>query len=187
MKTYQITEWCHETFKLMAREKGIYIDATMGNGHDTLFLCEMAGEDGKVFAFDIQEQALEATRELLCRNQMEDRAELFLESHTNMKEHVKENTVDGIVFNFGYLPGGDHNLATKAESSLKAIEDGLSLLNKGGVISLCIYSGGDTGFEERDQILQLLKHLDGKKYIVIRSEYFNRENDPPMPVLIIKK
>ena len=91
-----------------------------------------------------------------------------------------------IVFNFGYLPGGDHSLSTKKESSIKAIETGLSLLKKGGLMSLCIYSGGDSGFEEKDGILQYLRTLDSKKYLVIVSEYYNRPNNPPIPAMIIK-
>ena len=90
------------------------------------------------------------------------------------------------MFNFGYLPGGDHNLATKKDTSIEAIHEGLRLLRKGGMMSLCIYSGGDSGFEERDAILEELKNLDGKKYLVIKSEYYNRPNNPPMPVMIIK-
>ena len=175
MKSFQITEWCHELFLMQAVTGGTYIDATMGNGHDTLFLCELAGKEGQVLAFDIQKQALESTRALLKSEGMEQKARLILAS------------VDGICFNFGYLPGSDHSLATKPESSKNAVIEGLRLLKKGGVMSLCIYSGGETGFEERDTLLAYLKSLDEKKYLVIVSAYYNRKNNPPIPVLIIKK
>lgn len=79
------------------------------------------------------------------------------------------------------------SLATKPESSKNAVIEGLRLLKKGGVMSLCIYSGGETGFEERDTLLAYLKSLDEKKYLVIVSAYYNRKNNPPIPVLIIKK
>lgn len=187
MKSYQITEWCHESFRIHAKPGGVYIDATMGNGNDTLFLCRIAGETGRVKAFDIQQQALDATQELLERNGLRQRAELLLESHTNMGLYERKESVDGIFFNFGYLPGGDHSLATNPENSLRAILEGLELLKKDGVMSLCIYSGGDTGFEERDSILEMLKNLDSRKYVVILSTYYNRENNPPIPVLVIKK
>ena len=91
-----------------------------------------------------------------------------------------------ITFNLGYLPGGDHNKATKGESSICAIETGLSLLKKKGLMTVCIYSGGDSGFEEKDAVLAYLKGLDSKKYLVIISEYANRPNNPPIPVLLIK-
>ena len=91
-----------------------------------------------------------------------------------------------IVFNFGYLPGGDHALATRPSTSIAAVEQSLSLLKPDGLLSLCIYSGGDSGFEERDALLAYLKELDPKKYLVILSSYYNRPNHPPIPVLIRK-
>ena len=91
-----------------------------------------------------------------------------------------------ITFNLGYLPGGDHTKATKGESSIRAIETGLNLLKKKGLMTVCIYSGGDSGFEEKDAVLSYIKALDSKKYLVIISEYANRPNNPPIPVLIIK-
>ena len=103
-----------------------------------------------------------------------------------MKTHAQENSVSCITFNLGYLPGGDHAKATKGVTSIEALTQGLSLLRKGGLISLCIYSGGDSGFEERDAVLAWLASLDPHKYLVIRSDYYNRPNNPPIPVLIIK-
>ena len=187
MKSYQITAWSHELFKLQVTPGGVYIDATMGNGYDTQFLCEMAGETGKVWAFDIQEQALKATKERLEKHGLLAKAELILDSHTQMEQYVKPDSVDGIYFNFGYLPGGDHELATKADTSVQAVETGLRLLKPGGVMALCIYSGGDTGFEEKNQILDFLRKLDSRKYIVIVNHYYNRENNPPIPAFLVKK
>ena len=186
MKSYQITEWSHELFKLQVNPEGLYIDATMGNGHDTLFLCELAGESGKVLAFDVQEKAIMCTTNLLKEHNVENRAKLYLDSHENMDAYAEAGTVDGIYFNFGYLPGGDHNLATKADTSVKAIEKGLKLLKKGAVMALCIYSGGDTGYEERERLLAFLKNLDARKWLVIATEYLNRKNHPPMPVFVIR-
>lgn len=187
MKSYQITNWSHELFQMQVQTGGIYVDATMGNGHDTLFLCQLAGETGEVLAFDIQEKALEATKALLKSAGMEQRAKLYLDSHTNMERYLEQDTADGIYFNFGYLPGGDHSLATKADTSVEAIEKGLGILKKGGVMALCIYSGGDTGFEERDRILEYLKNLDDRKYVVIVNSYYNRKNNPPIPAFVVKK
>ena len=186
MRKYQITEWCLRFIREHVKEGDICIDATAGNGNDTLALCQLVGESGKVYAFDIQEQAVLNTKKRLADHGVENRAEVLLESHTNMNQYVEADSVSCITFNFGYLPGGDHNLATKKESSIAAIHEGLRLLKKGGMMSLCIYSGGDSGFEERDAILEELKQLDGKKYLVIVSQYFNRPNNPPIPAMIIK-
>lgn len=162
------------------------IDATMGNGHDTEFLCQLVGETGHVLAFDIQEQAIKHTKDRLTKAGLLSRAELILQGHEHLIEHAAPESVSCIVFNFGYLPGGDHALATRAETSIQAIHQALSLLKKGGLLSLCIYSGGDSGFEERDAILAELQNLDPKRYLVIRSDYYNRRNNPPIPVLVIK-
>ena len=186
MKNYQITEWCHHFIREHVKQGDLCIDATAGNGNDTLLLCELVGEQGKVLAFDIQEQAITNTRKRLEESGVLKQVEVLLESHTNMSRYAEPDSVSCIVFNFGYLPGGDHALATKKDSSIEAIREGLSLLKKGGMMSLCIYSGGDSGFEERDAILEELKMLDPKRYLVILSVYYNRPINPPIPVMIIK-
>lgn len=187
MKQSQITQWCHEIIRSQAQIGGLYIDATMGNGNDTLMLCELAGELGEVFAFDIQRQAVEATKTLLEQHHVKTNCHLILDGHENMDHYVQESTADVICFNFGYLPGGDHEVATMASTSLIAIKKGLGLLKSGGMMSLCIYSGGDTGFEEKDCILNYLKELPAREYTVIVNHYFNRRNNPPIPVFIFKK
>lgn len=186
MKKYQITEWCHHFMENHVEEGDFCIDATAGNGNDTLFLCQLVGETGKVLAFDIQKKAVEYTKQRLSDAKMAERAEVLLESHTNMYKYAKRESVSCIVFNFGYLPGGDHQLSTQADTSIEAIRQGLELLKVGGMMSLCIYSGGDSGFQERDAILSFLKSLDTKRYLVILSSYYNRPNNPPIPVMILK-
>lgn len=186
MNSYQITQWCARFIREQVKPGDLCIDATMGNGNDTLLLSTLCGSTGRVLAFDIQEQALINTEKRLLDADAPANYSLFLESHTNMRNHAAPNSVSCIVFNLGYLPGGDHTKATRADTSIQALIHGLSLLKKGGLISLCIYSGGDSGFQERDQVLSWLSSLDHKKYLVIRSEYFNRPNNPPIPVLIIK-
>ena len=182
MKKYQITEWCHHFIGGHVLEGDICIDATAGNGHDTLLLAELVGASGSVIAFDIQEQAVQETKRKIDACGYAERTEVVLDSHVHMGAYAKENTVSCITFNFGYLPGGDHTLATKADTSVQAIEEGLRLLKKDGLMSLCIYSG----FEEKERILAYLKELDPKKYLVIVSEYYNRPNHPPVPAFVIK-
>ena len=187
MKNYQITQGCAAFIRQQVQEGDFCIDATMGNGNDTLLLSQLCGESGKVLAFDIQEQALTATQKRLNAGHVPKNYRLLLESHANMDHYVQPDSVSCIVFNLGYLPGGDHAKATHASSSIEALTKSLSLLKKGGLISLCIYSGGDSGFEERDAVLSWLKNLDSHKYLVIRSDYYNRPNNPPIPVLIIRQ
>lgn len=186
MKNYQITNWVHRFLEDHVQSGDICIDATMGNGNDTAFLSRLAGESGKVIAFDIQQMALDNTNEKLIKEECPENYDLILESHEKMDKYAKQGTVSCITFNLGYLPGGDHTQATKSESSIRAIETGLNLLKKKGLMTVCIYSGGDSGFEERDAVLEYLKGLDSKKYLVIISEYANRPNNPPIPVLVVK-
>lgn len=186
MKNYQITEWCHHFIGEHVAPGDLCIDATAGNGNDTEFLCRLTGDQGRVLAFDIQPAAIDATSERLLKHSLTHIGCPILDSHVNMNLYAAPESVACIVFNFGYLPGGDHTLATKADTSIRAMETGLSLLKKGGLMSLCVYSGGDSGFEERDAILSWLKTLDSRRYMVVLSAYYNRPNNPPIPVLILK-
>lgn len=180
----QVTSLIHRFVSDHVTQGDICIDATAGRGQDTLFLCQLAGRQGEVMAFDIQAQALEDTAKLLAEHQC--MAELVLDSHANMGDYMAEGTVSCIMFNFGYLPGGDHRIQTKAESSIAAISAGLRLLRKGGIMTLCLYSGKDSGCEEKTAVLAFLKELDCREYLVITGCYYNRPNNPPMPVLIQK-
>lgn len=186
MNNYQITEWCRHFQSLQVKPGDLCIDATMGNGHDTLYLSRLVGSQGKVLSFDIQPAALAATRRRLQEENAPSNVSLILDSHSHMEQYTAPDTVSCIVFNFGYLPSGDHSIATKPETSIPAIQQGLRLLKKNGLMTLCIYSGGDSGFYERDQLLAYLKTLDSRKYLVILSSYYNRPNHPPIPVLIRK-
>ena len=189
MESYQISSWCHHFIKNQVKEGDLCIDATVGNGQDTELLCTLVGDKGLVVGLDIQEIALEKTRLRLEEAGLSDRVRLFLKGHEHMAEVVEPSAhgkISCVVFNFGYLPGGDHQLATKGETSIKAMEVALELLKKDGLISLCIYSGGDSGFAEREEILAWLKGLEPRKYLVIVNEFYNRKNHPPLPVLIYK-
>lgn len=183
---YQITSWCRRMMRDHVSEGSHCIDATMGNGYDTEYLCTLVGKEGFVWAFDIQKRALEATRGRLKQALSYTNYELLLASHSRMSEYVEPETIDCITFNLGYLPGGDHTIATRAETTIEALKQGLQLLKKNGLISICIYSGGDSGFEERDRVLAWLKELDSRKYLVLVTEYYNRPHHPPIPVMIIK-
>lgn len=168
------------------QEGDICIDATAGRGHDTLQLCRLVGDSGHVTAFDIQQDAVDSTKNLLDKNGVSHRADVLLRSHSEMDELFEEETVSAITFNFGWLPRGDHNIFTKKETSIPAIEKGLRLLKNGGIMTLILYYGRETGFEERDALLEFLPTLDCTKYTVIEMPFVNRPNCPPIPILIIK-
>ena len=162
------------------------IDATAGRGNDTLFLAELVGESGHVTAFDIQQDAVDSTRALLEQHGMSDRADVLLKSHSEMDEVCEEGTVSCITFNFGWLPKGDHNIFTNKSTSIPAIEKGMKLLKSGGIMTLIIYYGRETGFEERDALLEYLPTIDSNRYTVIEMPFVNRPNCPPIPIIILK-
>ncbi len=175
----------HEFLRQRVPAGGFCIDATAGRGNDTAFLCSLVGESGRVIAFDIQQEAVDSTRALLQERGLS--AEVFLDSHSHMERYTGPESVDAIVFNFGYLPRGDHRIFTRAETSIAAIEQGLRLLRPGGVMSLCIYYGGDSGFEEKNALLDYLRTIDGKAFTVLVTEFWNRPNNPPIPAFILKE
>lgn len=177
----------HQSLQLSIKEGAFCIDATAGKGHDTVFLANLAGPAGKVLAMDIQPQALEAAAALVNKQGLQQQVEFVLDGHEHMAQYAEAGTVDCIMFNLGYLPGGDHAVATKADTTIAALEQGLNLLKPLGMISLAIYHGGDTGFLERDAVLQWLKQLDHKQYTVLVTDFYNRPNYPPLAVQIIKE
>ena len=185
-KDYQITEWCRRMAEGHIYEGAFCIDATMGNGNDTEYLCKKAGPGGRVLAFDIQAEAVAHTKARLEEQLPYCNYQLFLDSHSNMDIYAEAESAACIMFNLGYLPGGDHQVATKAETTICALEKGLKLLRKNGIMSVCIYSGGDSGFEEKDAVMEWLRQLDSRKYLVMVTQYYNRPNHPPIPAFIVK-
>lgn len=177
----------HKFITERVREGDICIDATMGKGRDTALLCRLVGESGQVLAFDIQQPALDATRRLLSEQSLLSRARLILDSHANMDNYAQGGTVSLIDFNLGWLPGGDHTVFTHAPSTIDAIEKGLDLLRDGGAMSICVYYGGASGYEERDALLPWLETLDDRRYTVIISRFANRKGDVPINVFILKE
>lgn len=154
------------------------IDATMGNGHDTLMLCEAVGNEGRVYAFDIQKDALMKTEELLRNKGLNDRAVLFNVGHEHMKEYVK-GPVKAVVFNLGWLPGGDHSVTTRWETTSRAVRAALELLLPGGIAVICAYPGHEEGARERQELAGLLSALDNREYNVLRQQFLNANAGAP--------
>lgn len=176
----------HRLIKEKVQPGDICIDATAGRGNDTLLLAKLVGESGHVTAFDIQQDAVDSTKALLAANGMTERTDVLLKSHSEMGEMFEENTVSCITFNFGWLPKGDHNIFTSKSTSIPAIEQGLKLLKSGGIMTLIIYYGRETGFEERDALLEYLPTIDSSRFTVIEMPFVNRPNCPPIPIIILK-
>ena len=115
----------HEFLKQHVAPGAFCIDATAGKGRDTALLCRLAGDTGRVLAFDIQEKAVTQTKALLAAEGLA--ADVILDSHAHMERYTAPETADCVVFNFGRLPGGDPSVFTQAKSSVAAIDAGLRL------------------------------------------------------------
>lgn len=162
----------------------IVIDATAGNGFDTLKLCKKVGKLGKVYAFDIQKTALDSTKEKLESDNLEN-ACLILDSHTNIDKYVTDK-VKAVVFNLGYLPKSDHSIHTKGETTIVAIEKSLALLDDKGFISITVYYGKNSGTDEKEKVMEYVKNIDCKQFTVTVHDFYNRPNNPPITVVITK-
>ena len=148
------------------------VDATMGNGHDTEALCRLVGPSGRVYAFDIQPQAVENTRLRLLEAGLADRASLFCLGHEHLAEAVPV-PVRAVMFNLGWLPGGDHGITTLLPTTLSAVEQALSLLLPGGVLVLCAYPGHPEGAREKESLISFFSSLPPLRYNVLRQVFLN--------------
>jgi ubiquinone/menaquinone biosynthesis C-methylase UbiE len=143
----------HREAEAILKPGDIAIDATAGNGHDTLFLARLVGSGGAVHAYDIQELAISSTRQRLLDAGCLDQVQLHLASHACMAEHVAEETVAVILFNLGYLPGADHEVITQVEETLAALSISLTVLRPGGLLGIVCYPGHTGGDVEAEAVL----------------------------------
>lgn len=175
----------HQLIARVVRAGDMVIDATCGRGRDTLYLARLVGPGGKVYAFDVQEEAIKSTRELLTQNDCLDQVMLINDNHNTLASYVKGHP-SACMFNLGYLPGGDHQLTTKSEDTLQALVDGLALLTDGGIITLVFYPGIPSGQEEIDAMEKYLSKLPQQKYEITRISFINQINNPPQLICIEK-
>jgi 16S rRNA C1402 N4-methylase RsmH len=168
----------------------ITIDATCGNGHDTLFLSRLVGSNGKVYAFDIQELAIQNAKDRLINNGAVDNVVFINESHEKILEVLPDQVhgkVGGAIFNLGYLPGSDKTITTKGTSTIKAVEQLLDLLKPGGVIILVIYHGHEEGKLEKEMVMKYVSDIDQGRAHVLKYEFINQKKAPPYIVAIEKR
>lgn len=190
MKLERILPFARSLLQKAVSEGDIAVDATMGNGHDTLFLANLVGEAGHVFAFDIQETAFTKTKERLEKEQLKNRVTLCETSHANIVTVIPEKihgSIAGAVFNLGYLPGGDKQIVTKSNSTIEAIEGLLQIMKPEGIIVLVIYHGHEEGQIERDDLLSYVSSLEQEQAHVLQYGFINQKNNPPFIIAIEKR
>ncbi|MDO5435511.1 MAG: class I SAM-dependent methyltransferase [Clostridia bacterium] len=175
-----------EIMEKVIREGDSVIDATMGNGHDTLKLAELVGPDGHVTGFDIQPEAVERTRDLLAENGVLQRCELYAVGHEHMPELVRA-PVRMVIFNLGWLPGGDKHVTTKCGTTLSAVDAALELLEPEGVCTVCVYPGHEEGEREREMLTEHFAHLRPQEFNVLHQVFVNAGPGAPECFVIQKQ
>ena len=172
-----------KTFILRHLREGDYAaDFTMGNGHDTEFLCESVGADGHVFAFDIQQKALESTEQRLKNAGLYDRATLILDSHSNAAKYI-DKPLKASMFNLGYLPGsGKKEITTMRETTMPAVEFAIEQTAPGGIVLIAVYPGHEEGDAEGKMLYEKLGEYPRWK---ICCSIFRIINSPTSPYFYI--
>lgn len=146
-----LTRLAHQLLAAHIEAGDSVVDATAGNGHDTLFLACQVGPAGQVHAFDIQQQALDNTRARLQQAGCPTPVYLHHASHAQMQTWIPaelHGRIAAITFNLGYLPGSDHATVTRRDTTLAALAQSLDLLRPGGLLSVLAYRGHPGGQEE---------------------------------------
>ena len=174
-----------EALKILP-EGGVAVDATRGNGPDTLFLCEAVGERGSVYGFDIQPLALKRSEERLREAGLDQRAKLIEAGHERMADYIEAESVDVILFNLGYLPNGDHRVITRSETTVAALKAGLTLLKAGGAVFIAIYWGHRGGEEEKEAVEAFAALLPSDRFDTEEISFPNK-NKAPLALIIQKK
>lgn len=186
----KVIPFSHSLLKKVVNLGDIVIDGTVGNGKDTLFLAQLVGETGLVYGFDIQQEAIERASQLLRENRSEKQVKLHCTGHENLKKVIPEadyGKIKGAIYNLGYLPKGDHEIITRPETTISAIEQTLEVLAPGGIISVVVYHGHPGGKEEKDALLDFAENLSQKSAHVLMYQFINQINNPPFLLAFEKK
>lgn len=187
-----ILDFAHTLAAAGLESGGVAIDATVGNGHDTLFLVQEVGTGGRVIGFDVQVEALTATRDRVQSQAPDAAARLRLvhSGHETMRSHIEDDdlgAVGAIMFNLGYLPGADHSVTTEPGTTRRALNVGLDLLRPAGVITIVAYPGHEGGEEETEAVAEWAASLPEDDFLVLSYQFANQPADPPRLYAVEKR
>lgn len=174
-----ISDLSHSIIENHLEKRVVAIDATLGNGYDTDFLCERFE---KVYSFDVQEEAC-----LNYKLKNKENVSVINDSHHKFKEYVLEDKVNCIMYNLGFLPGGNKEITTLSKTTMKSIEEGLELLDSNGIMTIAVYRGHAEGKNEEHFIMEYVRNLPKNIYGVMLHEYLNRAKTAPLLIVIEKK
>jgi len=184
-KPLSLTAQAHQYVQQYLGAGELAVDATVGNGNDTLFLARQVKSEGLVFGFDVQQEAIAATQTKLNDNKCDCNVRLFHCSHSKMQQQIADEfhgQIKVIMFNLGYLPGSDKSVITQTDSTLAALHQSTNLLASNGIITIAAYPGHSGGDSETDKVTQWFKQLDVKKF---NCELIYSSDKPTAPRLFI--
>ncbi|CAM6101953.1 unnamed protein product [Calypogeia fissa] len=186
------TSIAHKVWRSVVRQGDTVIDATCGNGFDTLMLAKLVlqkGAAGYVIGLDLQQSALDNTSALLDRelnSSQKENVSLLQLCHSQLDKIVDENSVRLVAFNLGYQPGGDKNIITRADITVKAVDAAVKVLERQGLISITSYVGHPGGREEHDAVREFVAGLPAQDWVCSHLESVNRPLCPHLMFLLKK-
>jgi SAM-dependent methyltransferase len=177
----------HQQIRNVVSSSDIVVDATLGNGHDALFLAELVGEKGLVIGFDVQPSAIESSTQKMIEHGI-SHYEFHLTGHENMIEMIAVENLPlaAIMFNLGYLPNADKSIITTEKTTIPGLESALQLLKVGGLITIMCYPGHEGGFAEAEAVSDWAANLPRELCRVAHYALHNAPNQPPFLLLIEK-
>ncbi|GAX06286.1 SAM-dependent methyltransferase [Secundilactobacillus pentosiphilus] len=181
-------KYSHTLLKTVITQGDTVVDATIGNGNDTVFLASLVGITGHVLGFDVQQQALDNTATQLTLTGMINRVQLIHDGHENLDQYLApQQRIAAAIFNLGYLPGSNKRIITHSDTTLKALNTCLSHLRRGGIVALVVYYGHPGGEQEKAAVLEAVKALDQHQYQVLQYGFINQIHQPPFLLAIQKR
>lgn len=181
-----ILDQAHNWVRQLLRPGDLGVDATVGNGRDTLFLADCVGPAGRVIGFDIQQPALEETSRRLGEAGVADRVQLVHRGHgeivTTLAQIAPGTRPRAVMFNLGYRPGGDRAVLTRPETTLAGLNGALEVVSPGGIVSIVVYPGHEGGQAEAFAVLSWARALPVNRARAVTYQFLNTKT--PAPFLI---
>ncbi len=160
----------HELVKACVQSGDVVVDATLGNGHDALFLANCVGARGRVIGFDVQQAAVEASSARLA--DCEATVDLHHCGHEKLADFAPAG-LGAVMFNLGYLPNADHSVITLPATTLAALESAVELMRPRGILSVMCYPGHDGGREEANEVEAYFAALPRHGWQVVKHQHLN--------------
>ncbi|PEL12416.1 class I SAM-dependent methyltransferase [Bacillus sp. AFS017336] len=186
----RILPYARKLLQAAVKEGDITVDATVGNGHDTVFLAKIVGENGHVYGFDIQDVAIQKTTEKIANENVSKQVTLVQRSHADIKDVIPvslHGRLKGAIFNLGYLPGSDKQIVTVPSSTISAIEQLIEIMAPEGIVVVVIYHGHEGGDIEKDALMNFAQNIPQDLAHVLTYRFINQANNPPFILAIEKR